>query len=207
MARASFYIDGFNLYHAINDLDKPHLKWLDLKKLAVSFLSPESEVVGVSYFTAHMHWNPTKSLRHRAYVDALESVGVDVHISNFAKRRKYCHRTGQYCKNFEEKQTDVAMALQVSADLARLSPDIIYLVTADSDYVPLIKHIRSIDAQTKVVIAAPPGRLTLARELCGLADDKKEITAGRLGACLLPRNVEDENGKVVARRPAKYSRP
>jgi hypothetical protein len=28
------YIDGFNLYHAIDDLEKPHLKWLDLNALS-----------------------------------------------------------------------------------------------------------------------------------------------------------------------------
>ena len=28
--RVSVYIDGFNLYHAIDALNENHLKWLDL---------------------------------------------------------------------------------------------------------------------------------------------------------------------------------
>ncbi len=29
MTRIIAYIDGFNLYHAIDSLGKPHLKWLE----------------------------------------------------------------------------------------------------------------------------------------------------------------------------------
>ena len=38
MATVSFYVDGFNLYHAINGLHRPQLKWLNLRELAISFL-------------------------------------------------------------------------------------------------------------------------------------------------------------------------
>jgi hypothetical protein len=34
MRRVIVYIDGFNLYHAIDDLRKPWLKWLDLQAMA-----------------------------------------------------------------------------------------------------------------------------------------------------------------------------
>jgi hypothetical protein len=32
MRRVIVHIDGFNLYHAIDDLRKPWLKWLDLRR-------------------------------------------------------------------------------------------------------------------------------------------------------------------------------
>lgn len=38
MARVSFYVDGFNLYHAIRKLQRPELKWL-YDFFAVRFLS------------------------------------------------------------------------------------------------------------------------------------------------------------------------
>ena len=34
--RVACYVDGFNLYHAIDDLRKPHLKWVNLWALAES---------------------------------------------------------------------------------------------------------------------------------------------------------------------------
>ncbi len=108
MATVAFYVDGFNLYHAINELDKPHLKWLSLADLANSFLSPGDTLSTVSYFTAYMHWDAEKSRRHREYVKALKATGVEVTESRFAKASTYCFRHAHYCKNYEEKQTDVA---------------------------------------------------------------------------------------------------
>ena len=38
--RVACYIDGFNLYHAIDDLDKPHLKWLEFAPSQDPFAAP-----------------------------------------------------------------------------------------------------------------------------------------------------------------------
>ena len=43
--RAAFYVDGFNLYHPINDLGKPYLKWLDLWALGEHLIPGRSEGV------------------------------------------------------------------------------------------------------------------------------------------------------------------
>jgi hypothetical protein len=38
--RVACYIDGFNFYHALDDLAKPHLKWVDLWALSASLCRP-----------------------------------------------------------------------------------------------------------------------------------------------------------------------
>ena len=38
MLRVTVYVDGFNLYHAIEALADPILKWTDLRSLAQSYL-------------------------------------------------------------------------------------------------------------------------------------------------------------------------
>jgi hypothetical protein len=49
MKRVACFIDGFNLYHSVEELKKPHLKWLNLWGLAQAFIKPSSErLVGVS---------------------------------------------------------------------------------------------------------------------------------------------------------------
>jgi len=53
MRKVIAYIDGFNLYHAIDDLRKPHLKWLDLKALAASICGENETLVATKYFSAH----------------------------------------------------------------------------------------------------------------------------------------------------------
>lgn len=51
--RVAVYIDGFNMYHALDDLKKPHYKWLNLNALAELLISRKSQrIVKVTYFTA-----------------------------------------------------------------------------------------------------------------------------------------------------------
>ena len=38
------FIDGFNLYHAIDDLGQAHLKWVDLPKVCEIFCPPPALV-------------------------------------------------------------------------------------------------------------------------------------------------------------------
>ncbi|MEA2783580.1 MAG: hypothetical protein QOK29_5139 [Rhodospirillaceae bacterium] len=56
MRKVVAYIDGFNLYHAIDDLRKPYLKWLDLHALARSICGNDETLVGVKYFSAYATW-------------------------------------------------------------------------------------------------------------------------------------------------------
>jgi hypothetical protein len=46
--RVACYLDGFNLYHAIDDLQKPHLKWVDLEALAQSICRGDETLVKVA---------------------------------------------------------------------------------------------------------------------------------------------------------------
>ena len=74
--RAAFYIDGFNLYHPINDLNQPHLKWLNLWDLGQLLIPPQSEtLVRVVFGTAIVTQDYNKIARHQQYMKALEIVG------------------------------------------------------------------------------------------------------------------------------------
>lgn len=77
MARVKCYVDGFNLYHALSELKRPTLKWLNLRTVAEVMLQPGDELAGVHYFTAVVHWNKEKALRHRAYIEALLPVAQE----------------------------------------------------------------------------------------------------------------------------------
>ena len=94
--RVAVFVDGFNLYHAIDDLNYvfenrqklekkpvrlqvPHYKWLDLWKLSESFLRDYQELVSVNYYSAYAnHRGDAVVRRHQAYVKALEQSGVRV---------------------------------------------------------------------------------------------------------------------------------
>lgn len=91
------YIDGFNIYHAIDNLSRAqagalnHLKWLDLLKVMAEFTDPAAHrVVGVNYFTAYPTWNLDRESRHKEYVKALEHTGVKVILGQFKQKDAYC---------------------------------------------------------------------------------------------------------------------
>ena len=203
MTKVISYIDGLNLYHAIDDLDRPHLKWVDLWALSQSLLHPGQQLVAVNYFSAYATWMPGRYKRHRTYVAALETKGVSIHLANFKVKQQKCNTCNATWKSREEKETDVAIAAHLVADALCDRFDLAILITADSDLKPAIAVVRA-DAPTKFVfVAAPPGRYSHARDL----RPRLEIKPGRVGRCLLPEEVIDDTGTIVARRPARHAPP
>ena len=52
--RVSAFIDGFNLYHAVDATGMHHLKWLDLRALCEKFAPrPDYDLRTVYYFSAY----------------------------------------------------------------------------------------------------------------------------------------------------------
>src|SRR5260370_33418478 len=89
--RVACYVDGFNLYHSIDALGKPHLKWLNLWALAGSLCRPGETLQKVAYFSAYATWLPDRYSRHRLYVTALEATGVECHMARFSERIAKCN--------------------------------------------------------------------------------------------------------------------
>lgn len=84
------YVDGFNLYHAINDLKDDSLKWLCLRRLAESIIRPTEQLKKVKYFSAYATWMPEAYKRHRQYVQALREEGVQFIEGKFKKKYLRC---------------------------------------------------------------------------------------------------------------------
>lgn len=202
MKRVVVYIDGFNLYHAIDALKRPHLKWVCLRDIAQSLLRADEALKSVKYFSAYATWMHDRHLRHRAYTDALMARGVILHMGQFKEKPRKCFSCGAVWKGHEEKETDVQIAVHMVADAMRGDVDRIILISADTDLGPAIKMINSAAPACEVFVATPPKRFGQCRSLM----PKLEITAGRLGQCLLPENVQTGPSKSV-QRPAQYAPP
>ncbi len=196
--RVIAYIDGFNLYHAIDALNRPHLKWVDLWALVASFLRPDQALIAVNYYSAYATWMPDAHTRHRQFTNALQAVGVNVCISEFRDRYQECYRCGNRWVAHEEKQTDVRMAVDIVADCLEHKFDLAVVVTADSDMGPAVQKVRSIPGKTLLMVA-PPGRFNRARDL----KFTHQIRQGRINRCLLPREII-RDGRVIATRPSQY---
>jgi hypothetical protein len=203
MRKVIAYIDGFNLYHAIDDLRKPHLKWLDLKALATSICGENETLVATKYFSAHATWLPSAFIRHKVYVAALRHVGVECYIGHFKEKHRRCAKCGATWIAHEEKETDVAIAVELVADAFLNRFDRALIISADSDLVPAIKIVKTHFPKKAVNVIAPPGRKAHARDLNPLF----EITQGRLAKCMLPASANDASGATVFERPTSYDPP
>lgn len=177
--RLSVLVDGFNLYHSIEELIHKRsfpaaTKWLDLVGLANSFLHQieipgRKEVVSVDYFTAYAHHkmeeDPLHVKRHEIYMRALADSGVKCHIHRFKKRHKNCKVCGERFKFHEEKETDVAMAIKLLRIFVEKQADVAVLVTGDTDIAPAVRAVLDMFPEAVVWFAFPYERRN--KELAG----------------------------------------
>lgn len=73
--RCTFFIDGFNYYHAIRGLSETdpkyvQLKWIDYVALAQAFLPRGCILSKVFCFTAYADWDQNKRNRHNLLLRA-----------------------------------------------------------------------------------------------------------------------------------------
>src|SRR5436190_5029891 len=121
MARVAVFIDGFNVYHAL-DFIKPVLpylsaspfryrkyKWLDFAKLADSYVYDKrnDQLVGTYYFTAYAKWDAGKLVRQTNFYTALRAQGVTIIPGRFKDKEVKCKTCKKKFWTREEKETDV----------------------------------------------------------------------------------------------------
>lgn len=205
--RVACYVDGFNLYHAIADLGRPHLKWLDISALAKSLCRDGETLVKVAYFSAYATWKPGPYARHREYVAALVHSGVHCHIARFSEKMASCLNCGSQWKQHEEKETDVHFSLTLFEDAIDDVFDRAIIISADSDHVPAVRRVRTRLPEKQMFVATPPDRHGRARGLLSACNSGTPITAGRLAQCLFPETIHDATGGLVATRPGSYAPP
>lgn len=200
--RTITYIDGFNLYYAIKDLDRPILKWVDLWKLSETFLRKNEALEAVNYFTAYATWNPASLVKHRAYAKAQMAQGVTVTFGKFKHKILKCRKCGRTYDTKEEKETDVNIAMALITDAFKDRYDRAILISADTDLRPPVDVVRKNFPDKEILVASPPGRHRRARGL----QPKYDIKPGRIANSLLPKQVTDRDENVVATIPPEWDR-
>lgn len=157
--RSAFYVDGFNLYHAVNDIGDPSLKWCNLRALAELLVPGTTEtVVKVCFYSAFYPGDERRRWRHEQYRTALENVGVKTVFGHFIREPMDCKDCGRQWLRPTEKETDINLALGIVHDASCDVYDKAYIITADSDQAATARHIRENYPEKMLVSVAPPGR-------------------------------------------------
>lgn len=165
MAKIAFLIDGFNLYHALDysGSSPDHFryrkyKWLNLFKLATLFVGKLDTVGDVILFTALATWDPDKAARHKLFIHANENAGVAIVYGEFKRKDRLCRLCKGKYSGFEEKQTDVNIALTLFTLAVKDKYDRAVIVSGDTDLIPAIKAVRSTFPHKQIGVIVPIGK-------------------------------------------------
>jgi uncharacterized LabA/DUF88 family protein len=210
MIRVSCYIDGFNFYHAIDDMSRAsrgalnYLKWVNLHALMHVFTDPSvHKIESIKYFSAYATWKPKQHERHQIYTKALSSTGIEIIMGQFKEKEIYCPTCKLTHKGHEEKESDVNMAVNLVSDAHTDKFDQAFIVTRDSDLSGPIRHIRQQFPKKKVKIIAPPQR-GHSKELWALANSRASVSKEHLEKCLFEEVLLDAKGEQICKRPTAY---
>lgn len=200
------YIDGLNLYHRLKSRNWRRYYWLNLHQLAERLLRPGQSLVMVRYFTARFlprSDDPNQPLRQDTYLKALEALPdlTTQHGYHLPKTGTY-RRCGATWATFQEKMTDVNIAVALLHDAMRDAFDTAIVITADRDLLGPIDTVLLSYLGKRVVVAFPPNRHS--EQL------RHQATAAfRLGRRIIadsqfPTQVIDANGFSL-RKPARWN--
>ena len=184
MSRITFIIDGFNLYHSVRDASKDSAgastKWLDIKKLCSSYIhlfGKEASLHEIYYFSALAHHlenrDPDVTKRHRAYIKCLEATGVNTETNRFKRKSMSCPSCRHSHYRYEEKETDVAIAIKLLELFVVDSCDTVVLMTGDTDLAPAVRTAKRLFTHKKVLFAFPYKRHN--QELGDLAPNSFDV--------------------------------
>ena len=202
LARAALYIDGFNLYHAIDRLGQPHLKWLSYWRLGQGILPQRTQkLVRVVYCTAFYPGSAGKRWRHEQVIAAQRAEGVEVALGHYVHERMLCRNCGDRWEKPTEKAGDINLAIHLMHDAFEDVFDHAYLLTADSDQAATAAMFARRFPEKRLTTVAPPGRDPSVHILRHASGGKIKLNAGHLERAVM--------GAVVgkARRPDEYAPP
>lgn len=194
--KALVLIDGFNLYFGIRELKMPRFKWLDIEKLSNNILKGNQKLSKIYYCTARVKENPKKHKRQSTYLDALlTKKKISILYGKFKVKSSKCKNCGYPIIKYEEKMSDVNIAIQLVKAAAEKNTDIVFIMSGDTDLYSAITTAREINSKMKIIVAFPPNRFN--NELKSVADGSFIIGKSLLRKSLLDTEIILNSGFKV----------
>jgi uncharacterized LabA/DUF88 family protein len=202
------YVDGYNLYYGL--LRRSEYKWLDLYKLfSDNVLNSDADVVEVRYYTApvlgRMCDDPKSPGRQRTYLAALKKMppskvtiieGKHAVSKPFQRlvspipERPDLQRVQVY--DFNEKHTDVNIAVDIVAGAWTAAYEQVVLCTNDTDVIGALVSVRQSHPDIRIGIVAPVSgddHRRISADLMRLADWSKKLSTVHLANSQLPEKI------------------
>jgi uncharacterized LabA/DUF88 family protein len=213
--RAAFYLDGFNVYHSLDELREPHLKWLSWQKLSKIIVANARERAVVERIvfctappcTSHSPAIGIASTSRRSKPRELWS-----NLGYFLQEEVQCRACAATWRKAHEKEGDVSLALALIDDAYQELFDIAFLVTNDGDQAPTVRLFRERFGQRKDLVSVSPDWLErgVSRELSAVTGRSLRISRQMVAAALFGPIVYKVRGERVLKRivrPPEYDPP
>lgn len=193
--RAAFYIDGFNLYHPIKEMNEPHLKWANLWKLGEIICEPHgARLVKVVFCTAVPAHLPESRDRHNTFNAAQRAFGVTIvpghHVHDGEK--------------WNEKQSDINVAIHLMMDAVDDQFDLAILLSADSDQAATTKMFSERFPDKKLLGVAPPNK-SVPNKVQQYCFAHFALSRATIERCIMSESVQGKHGPIS--RPDAYAPP
>lgn len=204
MQRVMAYVDGFNLYFGLKHSGFKRYYWLDVAALAESLLKPGQQLCATHYFTARIRatgQNSDDQRRQNDYIEALELRDVHCQFGHYLQKKRQCRECRATWPDYEEKMTDVNIAVQLLMDAFDDAFDTALVISGDSDLTTPIRRVRERFPQKRLIVAFPPARFSSELKRC--ASGHLSIGEDKLRASQLPAQITKPDGYVLA-RPASW---
>jgi uncharacterized LabA/DUF88 family protein len=154
LKRVLVLVDGLNLFHALKELD-PEKENVDLLGLCQTLVRDPNQVISeIIYFTSITKHLGSKVRDQQAqYLLRLVASGVHVKLGEFRSQSITCSECRSKFWAHQEKRTDVALASELIKQAFTNRCELIYLFSADSDFLPAIEmvHHELTNVEVKVV--------------------------------------------------------
>ena len=211
--RVIFYVDGFNFYFGLKEMSKHQADWrkfywIDLVKFFERFLKEDEELVVVNYFTARPK-NTGKRIRQDMLMNCNKAINGDklkLHYGKYQDKSMKCRATdgcGKEYMHWEEKQTDVSLAIKIVEDCHNKLCDKIILVSGDSDFLPPLKLVKNYHSEINLTVFFPPCKYTKSIVDLGIETLGLDRNKSRWNHALLDDIIQLENGKIY-RKPTEW---
>jgi uncharacterized LabA/DUF88 family protein len=204
MTRVYAYVDGFNLYHSIDDAiknsvqPKPHFskyKWLDIHSLVQKFLVKDDRLDRIYYFSAIAEWNVDKAKRHKTYIEALQTTHVRIVLGKFINNERICLNCKSAAYSPIEKRTDVNISVRMIRHAFQDKYDKAVLISGDSDQIPTISCIKELYPKKIIYSVIPFNRK--ANEIKRIAHLHGHVDERKLKTSLFPDKIVLPNGREI----------
>ena len=209
MADVIALIDGFNVYHALTQRSRngghPYrkYKWIDYWQLAECFVPKTDSVKRVLWFTADSpidgREGKLKRSRHLRLRRANGDHGVDIVDGYFRPVTRGCRflvpQGSVKYQTYEEKRTDVAIAVSLVSFAYQKAYDKVVLISADSDMIPAVQEARRVHPNGIIINVVPIERR--ARALTNYVDQQIRMKVKHLANSRLPDRYAHSSGHVI----------